>query len=141
MQNRMRLRIVCLAALALLAGVAPALADCPLDLGRGTGWVIFSDHYMIAFRPEPMRIELGQPFALLFNVCTKNGNPAELVTVEAQMPEQKRSMKAKPTIVSAGEGRYRAEGMVFDMSGRWELGLDVRAGEESERLTHEIIVK
>jgi hypothetical protein len=57
------------------------------------------------------------------------------------MPEQKRSMKAKPTIVSAGDGRYRAEGMVFDMSGPWELGLDVRAGEESERLTHEIIVK
>ena len=23
-------------------------------------------------------------------------------------------MKAKPTIVSAGDGRYRAEGMVFD---------------------------
>ena len=141
MQNRMRLRIVCLAVLALLAGAAPVLADCPLDLGRGTGWVVFSDHYMIAFRPEPMRIELGQPFELLFNVCTKNGNPAELVAVEAQMPEQKRSMKAKPAIVSAGDGRYRAEGMVFDMSGRWELAIDVRAGEESERLTHEIILK
>ena len=128
--------------LALLAGAAPAMAaDCPLDLGRGTGWVVFSDHYMIAFRPEPMRIERGEPFALLFNVCTKNGNPAELVAVEAQMPEQKRGMKAKPTIVSAGDGRYRAEGMVFDMPGRWEVAIDVRAGEESERLTHEIILK
>ena len=38
--------------LAFLAGAAPALADCPLDLGRGTGWVVFSDHYMIAFRPD-----------------------------------------------------------------------------------------
>ena len=127
--------------LALFAGAGSALADCPLDLGRGTGWVVFSDHYMIAFRPEPMRIEVGEPFALLFNVCTKNGNPAELVAVEAQMPEQKRGMKVKPTIVSAGDGRYRAEGMVFDMSGRWELAIDVRAGEESERLTHEIILK
>ena len=141
MQSRMRLRIVCLAALALLAGVTPALADCPLDLGRGTGWVVFSDHYMIAFRPEPMRIEVGEPFALLFNVCTKNGNAAELVAVDAQMPEQKRGMTAKPAIVSAGDGRYRAEGMVFDRSGRWELAIDVRAGEESERLTHEIILK
>jgi uncharacterized protein (TIGR02466 family) len=33
--------------LALLAGVTPAMADCPLDLGRGTGWVVFSDHYII----------------------------------------------------------------------------------------------
>jgi hypothetical protein len=50
-------------------------------------------------------------------------------------------MKGKPTIVSAGEGRYRAEGMVFDRPGRWEVAIDVRAGEESERLTHEIILK
>src|SRR5258708_34892328 len=127
--------------LALLAGVAPAMADCPLDLGRGTGWVVFSDHYMIAFRPEPMRIEVGEPFALLFNVCTKNGNPAELVAVEAQMPEQKRGMEYKPTIVSAGDGRYRAEGMVFDMSGRWELATDGRAGAERGGLTPESIPK
>jgi len=127
--------------LALLAWAAPAMADCPLDLGRGTGWVVFSDHYMIAFRPEPMRIEVGEPFALLFNVCTKDGNPAELVAVDAQMPDEKRGMSHKPTIVSAGDGRYRAEGMVFDMPGRWEIAMDVRAGEESERLTHEIILK
>jgi hypothetical protein len=127
--------------LALLAAAVPALADCPLDLGRGTGWVVFSDHYMIAFRPEPMRIELGQPFALLFNVCTKNGNPAELVAVEAQMAEQKHGMTRKPALVPAGDGRYRAEGMMFDAPGRWEVAIDVRAGEESERLTHEIIVK
>jgi hypothetical protein len=141
MQNRMRLRIVCLAVLALLAGVAPALADCPLDLGRGTGWVVFSDHYMIAFRPEPMRIELGQPFALLFNVCTKSNNPAELVAVDAQMPEHKHGMNYRPTIVAMGSGRYRVEGMVFHMPGRWEITFDVRAGEESERLSHELIVK
>ena len=119
----------------------PAWADCPLDLGRGTGWVVFSDHYMIAFRPEPMRIEVGEPFALLFNVCTKNGNPAELVAVEATMPEHKHGMNYRPTIVAGGDGRYRAEGMVFHMPGRWEVAMDVRAGEESERLTHEIILK
>ncbi len=128
--------------LALLAGAVPAIAaDCPLDLGRGTGWVVFSDHYMVAFRPEPMRIEVGQPFALLFNVCTKNGNPAELVAVEAHMPETRQDMNRKPTIVAAGDGRYSADGMVFHMPGRWELAIDVRAGEESERLTHEIILK
>ena len=128
----------------LVLGVAlalPARADCPLDLGRGTGWVVFSDHYMVAFRPDPMRIEVGEPFALLFNVCTKNGNPAELVAVDATMPDHKHGMNYRPTIVAAGDGRYRAEGMVFHMPGRWELAIDVRAGEESERLTHEIILK
>ncbi len=137
----MRLVLVLLGLVAaLLAWAAPAMADCPLDLGRGTGWVIFSDHYMIAFRPEPMRIEVGEPFALLLNVCTKSGNPAELVAVDAQLPDQ-HGMGRKPTIVSAGDGRYRAEDMVFPKAGRWELDIDVRSGEESERLTHEIILK
>lgn len=120
---------------------SPALADCPLDLGRGTGWVVFSDHYMLAFRPDPLRIELGEPFALVLNVCTKSGEPAELVAVDAQMPEHRHTMNYRASIVAGQEGRYRAEGLVFHMPGRWELTFDVRAGEESERLTHDIILK
>ena len=130
-----------LALLWCLLVTAPAWADCPLDLGRGTGLVVFSGRHMIAFRPEPMRLERGEPFALLFNVCTKNGNPAELVAVEAHMPETKQDMNRKPTIVPGGDGRYSADGMVFHMPGRWEITFDVRAGEESERLSHELIVK
>jgi hypothetical protein len=126
--------------LALLVAY-PACADCPLDLGRGTGLVVFSSHYMVAFRPEPIRIEVGEPFSLLFNVCTKNDKPAELVAVDAQMPEHKHGMNYRPTIVSLGNGRYRVDGMVFHMPGRWELAIDVRAGEESERLSHEFILK
>jgi hypothetical protein len=138
----MRLRAVVLALVLAFTGMAfPAWADCPLDLGRGTGLVVFSDHYMVAFRPEPMRIEIGEPFSLLFNVCTKNDKPAELIAVDAQMPEHKHGMNYRPTIVSMSDGRYRVEGMVFHMPGRWEISIDVRAGEESERLSHEFILK
>jgi len=130
-----------LAALVALLVAWPAWADCPLDLGRGTGWVVFSDHYMIAFRPDPLRIEVGEPFALLLNVCTKSGDPAELVAVDAQMPEHRHGMNYRPRIAPSGDGRFRAEGLVFHMPGRWELSFDVRAGEEIERLTHDIILK
>jgi hypothetical protein len=130
-----------LAALLVLLAALPAWADCPLDLGRGTGLVVFSDHYMVAFRPDPVRIEIGGPFSLLFNVCTKSNNPGELVAVDAQMPEHKHGMNYRPTIVSLGDGRYRVEGMVFHMPGRWEITIDVRAGEETERLSHEFIVR
>ncbi len=129
------------AALLAVALTSPALADCPLDLGRGAGWVVFSDHYMLAFRSDPARIELGEPFALILNVCTKSGDPAELVAIDAQMPEHRHAMNYRASIVAGQNGRYRAEGLVFHMPGRWELSFDVRAGEETERLTHDIILK
>ncbi len=119
----------------------PAWADCPLDLGRGTGWVVFSDHSLMAFRPDPLRIEVGEPFALVLNVCTRSGGAAELLAVDANMPEHRHSMNYRASIVAKGDGRFRAEGMLFHMPGRWEITFDVRAGEESERLTHDIILK
>jgi hypothetical protein len=132
-------------ALLVLFASAPAWADCPLDLGHGTGIVIFSDRYMLALRPDPIRIEVGQPFALIMNVCTKAGEPAELVKVDATLPDLKRSMNDTPTIESAGNGRYRIEGLLFNMPGNWEVDFDVRPadkpGGEIQRLAHDFVLK
>ena len=127
--------------LVLAALAVPAWADCPLDLGHGVGWVVFSQHYMIAFRPDPSRIEIGEPFALILNVCTKRGDAAELVGVDAQMSDEARGPSQHLKIVAGKDGRYRAEGPVLATAGRWEVAFDVRSGEESERLTHEIVVQ
>jgi hypothetical protein len=127
-------------ALVMLAA-APAWADCPLDLGRGTGWVVFSERYMIAFRPDPSRIEIGEPFALVLNVCTRGGDAAELVAVEVEVSDEGRGVGQHLRIVPGTDGRYRAEGMTLVATGRWEVDFDVRSGAEIERLTHEIVLK
>jgi hypothetical protein len=132
----MRARVLALL-LALFA--TPALADCPLDLGHGTGIVIFSEHFIIALRPEPLHLEVGDPFALILNVCTKGGEPADLVSVDAQLDE-KNVIGEVTSIVSKGDGRYRAEGMVLTAPGSWEIGFNVRQGNDVERLTHDLIV-
>jgi len=116
-------------------------ADCPLDLGHGTGIVIFSDRYMLALRPEPLRIEVGQPFSLLMNVCTKGSEPAELVRVDATMPEHRHGMNYAPTVTANGDGRYRVDGLLFHMPGNWEVAFDVRSGGEVQRLTHGFVLK
>jgi hypothetical protein len=128
-----------LLALLLIAIAAPALADCPMDLGRGTGIVFFSEHFIIALRPEPLRIEVGDAFALVLNVCTKGGEPAELVGIDAQLDE-KNVISEVPRIASGGSGRYRAEGMVLTAPGSWEIGFNVRTGKDVERLTHDLTV-
>jgi hypothetical protein len=127
---------------ALLLFVLPGAAwaaDCPLDLGHGTGIVIFSERYMLALRPEPMRIEVGEPFTLLMNVCTKAGEPAELVDVVVTLDEA--TPAARPRVQPENNGRYRVEGLMLPKAGSWELAFDVRAGGEIERLTHDIVLK
>src|SRR5882724_11038452 len=123
-----------LVSLVLAVLASPAWADCPLDLGHGVGWVVFSQHYMIAFRPDPSRIEIGEPFALVLNVCTKRGEVAQL-SDEGHGPIQ--HLK----IVPGKDGRYRAEGLLLPAAGRWEVAFDVRSIGDSERLTHEIVVQ
>ena len=115
-------------------------ADCPLDLGHGTGIVIFSERYMLALRPDPMRVEVGEPFSLLMNVCTKAGEPAELVDVAVSLNEKTRT--AAPRVQPENNGRYRVEGLMLPRAGSWELAFDVRTGDgEIERLTHDIVLK
>ena len=115
-------------------------ADCPLDLGHGTGIVIFSERYMLALRPEPMRVEVGEPFSLLMNVCTKAGEPAELVDVVVTLDEI--TPATRPHVKPEDNGRYRVEGLLLPKAGSWELAFDVRtAGGEPERLTHDIVLK
>jgi len=115
-------------------------ADCPLDLGHGTGIVIFSERYMLALRPDPMRVEVGEPFSLLMNVCTKAGEPAELVDVAVSLDEKTRA--AAPRVQPENNGRYRVEGLMLPKVGSWELALEVRTGDgEIERLYHDIVLK
>ena len=130
-----------LAGVALPAVVSSAWADCPLDLGHGVGWVVFSQHYMIAFRPDPIRIEIGEPFALILNVCTKGGDAAELLGVDAQPSDDTRGSTQHLKIVPGKDGRYRAEDLLLPRAGRWEIAFDVRSSGESERLTHEIVLQ
>jgi hypothetical protein len=122
-----------------LPGAARA-GDCPLDLGHGTGIVIFSERYMLALRPEPMRIEVGEPFTLLMNVCTKAGEPAELVDVAVTLDEGTPAIT--PRVRPENNGRYRVEDLMLPKAGSWEVAFDVRTGGgEIERLTHDIVLK
>ena len=133
--------VVCAFVLAMTLLAEPAFAECPMDLGRGTGWVLFSQHYMIAFRPDPLRIETGEPFALVMNVCTKTGEAAELVSVAAERVDDSTLPQQHLKLSGGRDGRYRAEGLSLPSAGRWEIAFDVRADGETEELTHEIVVK
>jgi len=78
----------------------------------------------LAWRAEPAAIVVGQPFELWVTLCPAT---APLQRVDATMPEHRHGMNYRPSLQDLGGGRWRAQGLLWHMAGRWELRLDVAA--------------
>ena len=87
-------------------------------------------------------LAVGKLFAFEFAVCPKSGEQLpESVRVDAGMPEHRHGMNYRPTLTALGAGRYRAEGMMFHMPGRWELVFELRAAGRTDRLAKSIVLE
>jgi hypothetical protein len=96
-----------------------------------------SGGYIVAYRPLPAKIEVGRHFALELAVCAKDSSASiESVHVDGFMPEHGHGMNYRATVKPLAAGRYRAEGLMFHMPGRWDFIFDVRARGKTERLKH-----
>lgn len=58
--------------------------------------------------------------------------------VDAQMPDHVHGMNVAPTILMLEGGGVASEGMLFHMSGRWEVDVDIDDGETIERAQWDI---
>ncbi|HEU5178757.1 MAG TPA: cytochrome-c peroxidase, partial [Burkholderiales bacterium] len=87
---------------------------------------------MLAFKPEA--ISVSRHFALDIAVCAKSATKPEGVKVDAQMPEHRHGMNYAPAVKATGPGRWRAEGLMFHMPGKWEFVFEVRAAGKSDRM-------
>ena len=70
--------------------------------------------------------------------CPKEGSALSArVKLDAHMPEHKHGMNYEPSLKPLGSGRYRSEGWLFHMPGRWEFIFDLGG----EHLTHSVRVE
>lgn len=116
----------------LLAGPALALACTP---GLEGGKPLDGARHALAWRTDPLKIAVGKPFAVEVAVCDKDAAlKLEELRVDAHMPEHRHGMNYKASIKPVGAGRYRAEGLMFHMPGRWEFLFDLRDAKGVERL-------
>ena len=83
-------------------------------------------------RPAPV---VGRPFLLQVFVCPAD---LELVRVDAQMPEHRHGMNYRTSLKHLGQGHWQAEGLLWHMSGRWELSLDVRHAGGQQRFLQSV---
>ena len=132
--SRARLRgLASLLALLLAVG---ARAACPAP--PATAQLIEGGSVQAAWWPEPARLAVAQPFALFVQLCPAD---AQLLRVDARMPEHRHGMNYRPSITPLGQGRWRAEGLLWHMSGRWDLWLDVRVQGTEQRLLQSVVLQ
>jgi hypothetical protein len=115
---------------ALCAAVALPAAACPLP-----GTPLQGDAVQIAWQVPGAAIEVGRHFVLDVQLCPAG---AVLQRVDATMPEHRHGMNYRPSLQSLGGGRWRAEGLMFHMPGRWELRFDVTDGGRTETLRQSV---
>jgi hypothetical protein len=128
----------------MLSGAMTAAWACTPELpGAGSKpRTIDSKKYTLAYRTLPEKIAIGQHFAVELALCARDGAAApESVRVDAHMPEHRHGMNYKTTVTSSGAGRYRAEGLMFHMPGRWEYIFEVRAAGATERITAGVVLQ
>jgi hypothetical protein len=109
----------------LLCVVLPAAA-CPLPAPA-----LQQGGVQAAWKVDGAPIAVGRHFAIDVRLCPAD---AALLRVDATMPEHRHGMNYRPSVLALGDGRWRAEGLMFHMAGRWELRLDVQAAGRTERL-------
>ena len=117
------------------AAVMP-LAACPL-----AGTPLQAGAVQLAWTPAGTAgnaIAVGTHFVLDVQVCPVE---ATLRRVDATMPEHRHGMNYRPSLQALGGGRWRAEGLMFHMPGRWELRFDVDAGGKTETLRQSITLR
>lgn len=133
-------RAIAVAVALALTGVAVgARAACPPVPADGA--VIAGAGAQLAWRVDgEAPIAVGRHFALVVQVCPSG---ARLVRVDATMPEHRHGMNYRPTLSALGDGRWRAEGLMFHMAGRWELrfDLDDGAGGRRDSLRADVVLR
>ena len=92
---------------------------------------IDTDSWTVSYAVPGGDIPLSEEFALEVTVHAA-GDPASPATsaevaVTAIMPDHDHGMNQEPTVTANGDGTFTADGMLFHMSGYWEIIVDVTA--------------
>ena len=134
----MRVGAAWAAGLLLASGAAVA---CGESLGSGARRVSDAGTVLV-YRSVPEPVVVGRHFTLEIALCPVAGAPAPAaLRVDAHMPEHRHGMNYRPSVARRAAGRYRADGLLFHMPGRWELVFELRAASGAvQRLTETLTI-
>jgi hypothetical protein len=135
----------------LVAAVALAVAffgwrmmmPPPDDLDLSRSKPTQAGTFVVAVAPESEPLLQGPLHSWIVTVTTPAGAPVEdaTIAIDGGMPQHGHGLPTAPAVTAAlGEGRYRIEGVRFNMSGWWELKLAISAGGQSDAVTFNLVL-
>lgn len=101
--------------------------------------------YVVHVAPAPGELPDNEDFELrvwVSNAAAPNEVAREVkLAVDASMPEHGHGMNRTPKISRGESGEFVVQGMLFHMTGRWELYFDVTAGARTERAQVDVVLE
>ena len=92
----------------------------------------------VAFKTQPLPIQIGQHFEVHGVICPAAGQPMPtLLRVDADMPAHRHGMNYRASTELQADGRFTSRGLLFHMPGRWRFIFDIGG----TRLSHQLSVE
>ena len=125
---------------ALTLNAATPSSAQPCELPAGGHVVANADSTLrLSYRFEPAELKTDRHFVLLVDACSAAA--IDGLAVDAQMPEHRHGMNYKPVVTKIAPNRWKADGLLLHMPGRWEFRFDMRTDGRTERLAHNVVVE
>ncbi len=134
---------VAIAAVAIGAFVLNMMMAPPGDLDLARSKPSERKIYVAAVSPEAEPLRQGELHAWVLTLTTPDGKPVEgaKVSIDGGMPQHGHGLPTNPQMTTyLGEGRYRIEGVKFNMGGWWELKFAISAPLGDDRATFNLVL-
>lgn len=135
-----------LALMVMLAGgfmawkmLQPPPSDLNLALSKPSNNKVF----MVSVAPEKSPVEQGPLHAWVASITYADGTPVNdaKIVIDGGMPQHGHGLPTEPQMTGAlGDGKYRIEGVKFNMGGWWEFKLAIEAGGKTDNVTFNIVL-
>ncbi len=123
--------------MALLSAVSLLLIGCAAEDSDATVSKAFTQQtkgYEVMLTTDPATVPVNEHFVVEAQVRSLDGGEVpDTIQIDADMPAHGHGMNTKPRLTSLGDGKWRAEGMLFHMPGEWELYVYVGRDKAMER--------
>jgi len=115
----------------------------PDGLDLATTRATDNGHYMVTVAPANPDYQRNTMHAWIVAITTPEGAPVEgaAILVDGGMPQHGHGLPTSPQMTETlGEGRYKIEGVRFNMRGWWEFKLAITTEGVSDEITFNLVM-